>query len=74
MKIIEIKALSNGSHRSQEGNFKNIPDGWAVIPDGMILENLPFGDVTAQVIDGVLTVTEWVAGNVPKPFPITEPF
>lgn len=69
MTILEIAKLPNGGHRSQEGNFDRIPDGWAVVPEGMELKNLPFGDVTAQVIDGVLTVTEWSAGDVPKPFP-----
>lgn len=70
MRIIEIKALSNGSHRSQEKtSFKFIPEGWAVVPDGMELKNLPFGDVIAQEIDGVMTVTKWVEGDEPKPYP-----
>lgn len=66
MQIIEIKALKNGAHRNQSGNFSNIPEGWAVIPDDMNLENFPFGEVTAKEIDGVMTVTKWVAGIIPK--------
>lgn len=72
MTILEIAKLSNGSHRSQEGKFDVIPDGWAVVPDGMKLKNLPFGEVTAQKIDGVMTVTEWIAGQNPQSFPETE--
>ena len=72
MTIVEIKEQKNGSHRNQTGNIKNIPNGWAVIPDGMKLDNFPLGEVTAQKIDGIMTVTEWVAGNTPRPFPKTE--
>lgn len=72
MKIIEIQALSNGSHRNQTGTFKIVPDGWAVIPDDMETENFPFGEVTAEEIDGVMTVTNWVAGIKPEPIPFPE--
>ena len=73
MRIIEIKTLENGSHRNQTGNFKNIPDGWAVIPDDMECENFPFGKITTKNIDGVMTVTRWTAGTLPEPEPIPEP-
>lgn len=66
MKIIEIKALENGAHRNQTGTFKTIPDGFAVVPDDMELENFPFGEVTAEEIDGVMTVTKWTAGTIPE--------
>ena len=58
MKIIEIIALDNGAHRNQTSDieFVSIPDGWAVIPDDMECENFPFGEVTAEEIDGVMTV------------------
>ena len=74
MKIIEITALPNGSHRNQSGNIQIVPDGWAVIPDNMKLENFPFGEVIAEEIDGKMTVTNWVAGVVPEeePFPEEE--
>ncbi|MBQ7974358.1 MAG: hypothetical protein IJ300_01545 [Clostridia bacterium] len=71
MKIIEIKALENGSHRNQIGNFNVIPDGWAVVPDDMETPNFPFGefevadenvvvveqDVQIEVIDGEVVKT-----------------
>lgn len=66
MRVIEIKSLENGSHRNQEGNFKTIPEGYAVIPDDMETPNFPFGEVKAEEIDGVMTVTKWVAGTLPE--------
>ena len=72
MIIVEIQALENGSHRNQTGNFTNVPNGWAVIPDGADMPHLPFGEVTAKEIDGVMTVTNWVAGKKPEPFPDLE--
>ena len=73
MTIIEITALSNGAHRNQTGTFSAVPDGWAVIPDGMTLENFPFGEVEAEEINGVMTVTKWTAGTIPEPEPEPEP-
>ena len=66
MKIIEIQALENGGHRNQAGNFKNIPEGWAIIPDDMETPSFPFGEVEAEDIDGVMTVTKWTAGTIPE--------
>lgn len=66
MKIIEIKALENGSHRNQTGYFAIIPDGFAVIPDEMETPNFPFGEIETEEKDGVMTVTKWVAGEVPE--------
>ena len=62
MRIVEIKVGSNGSHRNQRGEFLMIPDGYALIPDGMETPNFPFGEVTAEEINGIMTVTNWVAG------------
>ena len=60
MRIIEIVALSNGAHRNQTGSFKDIPEGWAVIPDDMeIPATFPF--VNIEVQDGIVTaMTEGV--------------
>ena len=69
MKIIEIAPLENGAHRNQSGSFRTIPTGWAVIPNGMATDNFPFGEVVAEEIDGVMTVTSWVAGEIPEPEP-----
>ena len=69
MKIIEIAALSNGAHRNQSGNMQTVPDGWAVIPDGMETENFPFGNVAVEEINGVMTVTSWTPGETPEPGP-----
>lgn len=73
MTIIEISALDNGAHRNQSGNMQAVPDGWAVIPESMETKNFPFGDVTAEEIDGIMTATSWTPGEIPKPEPEPEP-
>ena len=64
MKLIEIKALSNGGHRNQETTSEiEIPIGWARIPDEMeIPETFPF--VNIEVENGV--VTSMTPGVVPE--------
>lgn len=69
MRIIEIAALSNGAHRNQTGEFRTIPNGWAVVPADMETENFPFGEVTVEERNGVPTVTGWT----PLPMPEVEP-
>lgn len=71
MKIIEIAVMDNGAHRNQTSDidFVSIPIGWAVVPDDMVCENFPFGEVTVEYVDGVLTVTKWT----PTPIPESEP-
>lgn len=74
MTIIEIEPLDNGAHRNQSPNSPiPIPDGWAVIPEGMERENFPFGEVTVETVNGVPTVTSWTPGTVPEPEPVPEP-
>ena len=69
MKIVEIQPLSNGAHRNQEGTFRTVPAGWAVIPPGMeIPETFPFVDIE---VSGQ-TVTSMTAGVVPEPEPEPE--
>lgn len=78
MKIIEISALENGAHDNQtievvtQDTFL-VPNGWAVIPDDMETPNFPFGEVTVEEIDGVMTVTSWAPGTIPEPEPEPEP-
>ena len=71
MRIIEIMPLSNGAHRNQTvSGAVTVPDGWAVIPEGMeIPETFPFVDL---VVEGnkVVSMTE---GVVPDPEPEPEP-
>lgn len=74
MRIVELAALENGAHRNQTSSSAfQPPDGWAVIPDSMALENFPFGEVEAEEIDGVMTVTGWTPGVMPDPEPEPEP-
>lgn len=73
MYMIKIEAFENGAHDNQ--TFHGVlPEGWAIIPESMgELENFPFGEVFAEEIDGVMTVTNWVAGEMPEPEPEPEP-
>jgi hypothetical protein len=72
MQMFEIIALDNGAHRNQTYNGF-LPDGWALVPDNMVCENFPFGEVIAEEIDGVMTVTDWNPSPLPPPEPQPEP-
>ena len=71
MQIIEILALDNGAHRNQSGDFRIIPEGWAVV--NCETPNFPFGTPTVEEINGVMTVTAWEAGEMPEPEPAPAP-
>lgn len=74
MKAIKITANSNGGHCWQECNIPfPMLEGWAVIPDDMKTPNFPYGEVTVEEIDGVMTVTSWTPGVIPEPEPDPEP-
>lgn len=74
MRIVQIEKLENGAHLNQTTNSLSvIPNGWAVIPDEMVTDNFPFGDLTTEEIDGVVTVTSWTPGEIPEPEPTPEP-
>lgn len=68
MHIIEIAALSNGAHRNQQGELRQAPEGWAVIPAEMsIPETFPFVGVESTEVEGVMIVTALTPGEVPEP-------
>ena len=74
MQIIEIKALSNGAHNNQTINGATpetfpIPDGWAMVPEDLETPNFPFGEATAEEVDGIMTVTAWTPLPIPEPEP-----
>ena len=70
MRIIEIIALSNGAHRNQTGTFSTVPDGWAVIPESIVIpDTFPFVGIE---VDGH-TVTAMTPGTIPEPEPEPEP-
>lgn len=72
MMMLEIAALENGAHRNQ--TFHGIlPDGWAVIPADMETANFPFGEVYAEEVNGVMTMTKWTPGELPEPEPMPDP-
>lgn len=77
MRIVEIAPQDNGAHRNQtiDGGyyFSKLPVGWAVIPSDMVCENFPFGEVTVEEVNGVMTVIEWSPLPVPEPEPIPDP-
>ena len=65
-RIIKIEQLENGAHQNQCANFKIIPEGYAVVPDDLETPNFPFGDITVEEIEGILTVTSWTPREIPK--------
>ena len=70
MTIIEIIPSDNGSHRNQTTTASiPVPEGWAVVPEGLETPNFPFGTVETAEIDGIMTVTRWTAGEIPEPEP-----
>ena len=72
MKMIEISALSNGAHRNQ--TFHGVlPDGWALDSNNLCVESFPFGEVTVEEVDGMMTVVAWTPGEVPEPDPEPDP-
>lgn len=73
MRIIEIKALENGGHRNQTVNITIVPEGYAVIPEDFETPNFPFGEVEVEEIDGVMTVTKWIAGVIPEVEEVEKP-
>ena len=73
MCIIEITANEQGGHDNHEYHG-TLPDGWALIrEDVSTLENFPFGEVTAEEVDGVVTMTSWTPGEMPEPEPEPNP-
>ena len=71
MRIVEINALPNGAHNNQTINGVNqttfpVPAGWAILPESVVCENFPFGEVT---VDGSVPpiVTGWTPGVIPEP-------
>ena len=65
MRMIKIATLPNGAHNNQTYH-NTLPEGWALIPDGMICENFPFGSFEVTDIDGFMTVTKWTPGTMPE--------
>ena len=68
MRIVEISSLYNGAHRNQTGTFCDVPDGWAVIPDGMETPNFPFGGIAVDNQTPPV-VTSWTPLPIPEPEP-----
>lgn len=63
MRIIKIAAEANGAHRNQSGGTVKVPEGWAVIPNEMLLPpSFPFVDIE---VEGQ-TIISMVASEIPK--------
>lgn len=78
MTIIKIEKNANGSHDNQTIHGVTpetfpVPEGRAVVPDGLEIPNFPFGDVEVEEIDGVPTVTSWTPLPMPEPEPAPAP-
>ena len=66
MRILKIEPETNGAHDNLTSNISFVPEGYAVVPDDMEMLNFPFGEIEVEEIDGVMTVTRWVAGTIPE--------
>ena len=74
MTIIQIEPNENGGHANQTTDANiSIPTGWAVVPPTLDTPNFPFGILTSEEIDGVMTVTSWTACEIPESEPTPEP-
>jgi hypothetical protein len=73
MRIVKIEPYDNGAHANQTWQNGTPPDGYAIIPATLATPNFPFGEIEVESIDGVMTVTSWVAGVIPEPEPEPEP-
>lgn len=73
MRIVETKAAYNGSHRNQTVYTPDfpVPDGYAVIPDELVCENFPFGDIEVDYTQTPPVVTAWHPLPIPDPVPET---
>lgn len=72
MFMLEIIALDSGAHRNQTYNGF-LPEGWALDKNGICVENFPFGEASAEEIDGIMTITNWKPLPIPEPEPEPEP-
>lgn len=58
MRIIKIAAEANGAHRNQSGGTVKVPEGWAVIPNEILLPpSFPFVDIEVEG-QTVISMTE----------------
>lgn len=76
--IIKVASGVGGSHEIQTYPTPiAIMDGWAYLSPGLgtpdTLENLPFGNVIVESIDGIPTVTSWMSLPMPEPEEPPEP-
>ena len=69
MRIIELQALPNGAHRNQRSSTPlPIPDGWAIIPEDMVLpESFPFVSIEEELDEkeNIHMVTKLTEREVP---------
>lgn len=76
LNIVEIVAMENGAHRNQSFEFpiafSDIPDGWALLPPDLPVENFPFGEIEVEEVEGVKVVTKWAPLPIPEPEPEPE--
>ena len=73
MRTIEIAVLGNGAHRNQaSSSVITVPEGWAILPDGIETPYFPFGEVTVDNQTPPV-VTSWTPLPIPEPDPEPTP-
>lgn len=73
MVFINLSKQENGAYLNQECGLKQIPAGWAIVPDEFIpvwKENAPFVDVEC---DESGCITSMTPGTRPEPEPTPDP-
>ena len=61
MRIVEVKKQGNGAHRNQTvSELARIPNGWVRIPDSVVCDNFPFGDVVTEEFEGRTVFVGWI--------------
>lgn len=72
MRIVQIAASENGSHRNTKyNNGGTVPEGWAIVPVGLDTPNFPFGSLTVDEQTPPMVLT-WEPLPIPEPEPEPE--
>ena len=74
--MVEIQGTETNWHNNNTVYTENpeIPEGWALVPESMLpLKNFPIGEVEAEEINGVMTLTKWTPEPDPEPPAPPEP-
>lgn len=65
--LVKIEPFPDGAHDNVTvESCDNIPEGWALVPEGQSTGGFPYGEITTAVVDGVTIVTGWTRIEPPS--------